>query len=170
MSLSEREFWTVIHGLILGTLFLLAFAGGLASLWSFRPALVTPAGVTERLRRLKIGVWGMAIVAWATVVTGSYIVYPWYRDKAATSARSQLLADESTKLWHQFGMEWKEHIAWVAPMLATAVAFLVTYYGARLVREERMRRLALVLFTTAFFAAGVAGLFGAFINKAAPIR
>ena len=170
MRLSDREFWTVIHGLVLGTLFLLAFAGGIAGLWSLRPTLVTPAGVRERMRRLNIGVWGMAVVAWGTVVTGTYIVYPWYRDKAATSARSQLLGSEDTALWHTFGMEWKEHIAWIAPMLATAVAFLVTYYGPRLVREERMRRLAIVLFTTAFVAAGVAGVFGAFINKAAPIR
>lgn len=170
MSLTDREFWTVIHGLVLGTLFLVAFAGGLAGLWSLRPALVTPAGVVERVRRLKVGVWTMAIVAWATVITGTYIVYPWYRDKASTSARSQLLANPDTAAWHTFGMEWKEHVAWIAPLLATAVAFIVSYYGRRLVRNDRMRRLAIALFTGAFVAAGVAGLFGAFINKAAPIR
>ena len=32
MELNSRETWTVIHGLILGTIFLLAFAGGLAGL------------------------------------------------------------------------------------------------------------------------------------------
>ena len=170
MSLSDREFWTVVHGMVFGTLFLLAFAGGFAGLWSLRPALVTAQGVRERLHRLNIGVWTMALVAWGTVITGSYVVYPWYRDKAATSARSQLLASEDTALWHTFGMEWKEHVAWIAPILATAVAFVVTYYGRRLVREERMRKLAMVLFTVAFLAAAVAGLFGAFINKAAPIR
>ena len=30
MSLTAREFWTVVHGMILGSFFLLAFAGGLA--------------------------------------------------------------------------------------------------------------------------------------------
>lgn len=170
MSLTDREFWTVIHGLGFGTLFLLAFAGGLAEFWNLRPGFTTTAGIEQRIRRLTTGVWVMAIVAWGTVVTGTYIVYPWYRDKAATSARSQLLADPNTALWHQFGMEWKEHIAWVAPMLATAVAFLVSYYGKRLATDNRMRKLALTLFSIAFLAAGVAGLFGAFINKAAPIR
>lgn len=170
MSLTDREFWTVIHGLVLGTLFLLAFAGGIAGLWSLRPALVTATGVRERMHRLNVGVWGMAAVAWATVITGTYIVYPWYRDQAATSARSQLLASKDTALWHTFGMEWKEHVAWIAPILATAVAFLVTYYGQRLVRDDRMRKLAMALFTGAFLAAAVAGVFGAFINKAAPIR
>lgn len=96
--------------------------------------------------------------------------YPWYREAAATSARSQLLANPDTAAWHTFGMEWKEHVAWIAPMLATAVAFMVTYYGRRLVLEDRMRRLAMALFTSAFLAAAVAGVFGAFINKAAPIR
>ena len=170
MSLSDREFWTVVHGMVLGTLFLLAFAGGLAGLWSLRPSLVTPVGMVERLRRLKVGMWGMAIVAWATVVTGTYTVYPWYRDAAATSPRSQLLADTSTALWHTFGMEWKEHVAWISPILATAVAFVVTWYGPRLARENRIRKLALALFVGAFAAAAVAGLFGAFINKAAPIQ
>ncbi|HYZ91078.1 MAG TPA: hypothetical protein VFA34_01640 [Actinomycetota bacterium] len=170
MTLSDREFWTVIHGLVLGTLFLLAFAGGLAGLWSLRPSLVTPVGVVERMRRLKVGMWGMAIVAWATVVTGTYTVYPWYRDKAATSAKSRLIADPDTALWHTFGMEWKEHVAWIAPLLATAAAFVVTWYGLRLARENRMRKLVLALFVTAFVSAAIAGLFGAFINKAAPIR
>ena len=35
MELSNRDAWAVAHGLVLGTIFLLAFAGGLAGLWSF---------------------------------------------------------------------------------------------------------------------------------------
>ena len=170
MELSNRDGWAVVHGLVLGTIFLLAFAGGLAGLWSLRPALVTTVGAVERLRRLRVGLWTMAVVAWATVVTGTYIVYPWYRDQAATSARSRLLADPDTALWHTFGMEWKEHVAWVSPLLATAVAFIVTWYGPRLAREQRMRRLVMVMFVAAFLTAGVAGIFGAFLNKTAPIR
>lgn len=169
MTVSEREFWTIIHGLVLGTLFLLAFAGGFAGLYSLRPALVTTAGVQDRIKRLRIGVWGMAAVAWATVITGTYIVYPWYRDKASTSARSTLLANEDTALWHTFGMEWKEHVAWIAPIVATSVAFMITRYGPRLVRDDRARKFAMALFTIAFLAAGIAGLFGAFITKAAPV-
>jgi hypothetical protein len=34
MSLTSRELWTVLHGLVFGSLFLLAFAGGLAGLYS----------------------------------------------------------------------------------------------------------------------------------------
>lgn len=169
MTLSERELWTVIHGMVLGATFLLAFAGGLAGLWSLRPELLTVGGLRERLPRLMVGIWLMAIIAWLTVLTGTYIVYPWYRDPAKTSPRSLLVADESKKLWHTFGMEWKEHVAWLAPILATAVAFVVIYYGPRLAREDGLRKVLIALFVIAFATAGVAGLFGAFINKVAPI-
>ncbi len=75
----------------------------------------------------------MAVVAWLTVFTGSWIVYPWYRAEP-DGAKFQLLANSSTADWHNFAMEWKEHIAWIAPLLATAVAFAVIYYGRDLVR------------------------------------
>lgn len=29
-----------------------------------------------------------------------------------------------TTRWHDFGMEWKEHVGWLVPLLLTAVAFL----------------------------------------------
>lgn len=170
MSLTTRELWTVLHGLIFGSLFLLAFAGGLAGLYSLRPELVTVAGIRERVRRLMSGTWLMALAAWITVISGTYVVYPWYRTAAPDSPRSLLLANPSTKLWHTFGMEWKEHVGWFAPMLATAVAFVAAYYGTQLAEESRIRRAVIWLFVGAFVAAGIAGLFGAFINKIAPIK
>ncbi len=170
MSLPVRELWTVLHGLIFGSLFLLAFAGGLAGLYSLRPELVTVAGIKERLTRLLAGTWVMATIAWITVLSGTYIVYPWYRASAPDSPRSLILANPATKLWHNFGMEWKEHVGWFAPILATAVAFIVAYYGPQLSQDNRLRRAALWLFSLAFVAAGIAGIFGAFLNKVAPIR
>ncbi len=43
-------------------------------------------------------------------------------------------------------MEWKEHVAWLAPMFATTAAFIVAYYGMKLARQGRVRRLAIALF------------------------
>ena len=74
MEFSSRETWTVIHGLVLGTLFLLAFAGGLAGLWSMRPGLMTTEGIKERMGRLYVGAWVMAAAAWGAVITGTWIV------------------------------------------------------------------------------------------------
>jgi len=154
----------------LGALFLIAFAGGLAGLYSLRPALLTAAGVSERMRRLKIGVVGMAVVAWLTVISGTWIVYPWYREDIPTSAKSRLLADSSTADWHDFAMEWKEHVAWISPILATVVAFIVVYYGTNLIRHVRVRKTAILLFVLAFLFAGIAGALGAFITKVAPVK
>jgi hypothetical protein len=66
-------------------------------------------------------------------------------------------------------MEWKEHVAWAAPFLATAVAFIVVYYGPRLVARPWLRAMVLVMFVAAFAAAAIGGAFGAFLNKVAPI-
>jgi len=170
MSLTSRELWTVLHGLIFGSLFLAAFAGGFAGLYSFRPELVTVAGIRERLTRLLAGTWIMAVVAWVTVWSGTYLVYPWYRASQPDSPRSLLLADPAKAAWHSFGMEWKEHVGWFAPILATAVAFIVAYYGPQLAEDARLRRAVMWLFALAFIAAAVAGVFGAFLNKVAPIR
>src|SRR5918994_3101952 len=103
LSFTYREWWGLIHGMGLGALFLIAFAGGLAGLYSLRPALLTRAGVAERMRRLKIGVVVMAAAAWGTVVSGTWVVYPWYREDIPSSARSKLLADPKTADWHAFG-------------------------------------------------------------------
>jgi hypothetical protein len=175
---------------VLGTIFLLLFGGGLAGLWSLRPGFLTTAGVQERMRRLRIGMWAMAATAWATVITGTWIVYPWYREALAVqgendyagcagavlptgtcSPRDFLKSNVSgdTESWHNFGMELKEHIAWAAPFLATAVAFIVAYYGARLIKRPWLRAATIVMFVGAFAAAAIGGFFGAFLNKIAPI-
>lgn len=190
MELSNREFWTFIHGMVLGSLFLLAFTGGLAGLYSLRPEWVTAVGLRERMTRLRWGISAMALIAWATVLTGTWIVYPWYRENLSEtevdryagcegaqvptdtcSPRDFLLSETSgdTSSWHEFWFEWKEHVAWMAPMFATAAAFLVFYYGRSLAQSPFLRRLVLVLFVGAFVTAGIAGLIGALVTKTAPI-
>lgn len=79
MNFTSRETWTLIHGMILGTIFILSFALGFVALWSLRPELLTKQGVSERIHRMKIGVTFMAVTAWLTVITGTWIVHPWYR-------------------------------------------------------------------------------------------
>jgi hypothetical protein len=170
MHLTYRETWALIHGMILGAAFLLAFGGGLAGLYSLKPGLVTDQGIVERTRRLVLGTWVMALAAWATVVTGTWIVYPWYRAKVPTSPKSQLVANPVTANWHNFGMEWKEHIAWIAPLLATAVAFGVAYYGRDLIKHPGVRKALMVTFVAAFLFAAIAGVMGALITKAAPVH
>jgi hypothetical protein len=145
--------------------------------------------VVERMRRLKVGVIAMAVAARGTAITGTRVVYPWYREQVAgedfaecaglsvpdpdtCSPRDFLLSDASGKTsdWHEFGMEWKEHVAWISPILATVVAFIALYYGTNLIRHDRVRRTASALYVAAFGFAAIAGAFGAFITKVAPIK
>jgi hypothetical protein len=153
--------------MVLGALFLIAFAGGLVEFYLLRP---TPSGLRMSGRRIGVGVTSMAVVAWATVITGTWVIYPWYRERVPTSPRSVLLADPSTEFWHTFGMEWKEHVAWLSPMLATVVAFVVVYYGPALARNDRLRHTAMTLFILAFLVAAVAGVFGSLITQIAPVQ
>ena len=189
MELSNRETWGLIHGLLLGSFFLLAFAGGLAELYGLRARWETAEGIAGSVQRLTVGFWAMAVAAWLTVITGTWIVYPWYRESLAgdefagcegaqipipgdCSPRDFLNSNVSgdTETWHHFGMEWKEHVAWLAPMFATTAAFIVAYYGIKLARQGRVRRLAITLFVLAFCVAAVAGVLGALITKVAPVK
>jgi hypothetical protein len=177
MEITSRELWTVIHGMAFGAAFLLAFGGGLAGLYSLRPQWVTVEGLAERTRRLNVGMVVMALIAWGTVIVGTFIVYPWYRAAAPAGTtdlslfpKALLLASESTAQWHEFGMEWKEHVGWIAPIAATVVAFLVVTYGKQLANDPKIRRAITWFFIVAFATAGIAGMFGAFITKAAPLH
>ncbi len=125
----------------------------------------------------------MAVVAWLTVIVGTFVVYPWYRASPSAGVntsqqsaelekylRSYLLASKDTQDWHKFGMEWKEHVAWLAPMLATVVAYAVLRYGKDLINHQEARRMIMTLFVLSFAIAGIAGLLGALITKAAPLK
>ena len=177
MTISFRELWTVIHGMVIGVLFLLLFSAGLVGLNGLDVNWLSVEGLKQRLRWLKTLLWSMAGLAWATVITGTFIVYPWYRAKPPAGTtdlsafpRSALLADPHKAAWHNFGMEWKEHVGWLAPIAMTVVAFTVSYYGPTLARKVGERRAVMIFYVVSFLTAASAGIFGAFINKVAPIH
>ncbi len=176
MEVTFRESWGIIHGMVFGALFLLSFSGGLLALYGLRPDWMTTRGLGEAAAKLKGWVWSMAIIAWGTVLTGTYIVYPWYRAKPpegttnlAAYPRSFLLANPGAAGWHSFGMEWKEHIAWLAPVAATIVAYVVSKYGTELAEQPQIRKAVTWFLVITFVTAAVAGLLGALITKAAPV-
>ncbi len=175
MGLTAKELWTAIHGMLLWTIFLLAFSSGLIGLWNLRPEWITIAGFPQRLGRLLAGVWVAAVASWLAVLTGTYVLYPLYRARPPEGAdlskfpRAYLQANPDLAEWHD-GMEWKQQVAWLAPILATAVAYVVIRYGPRLAHEEKIRHALIALLTIAFLAAGVAGVVGTSINKVAPMR
>jgi len=118
----------------------------------------------------------MVTLGWAAVLSGAYIIYPWYRAVAPPGAdlalfpKALLTAHSSTAGWHTIGMEWKEHVAWIAPMAATMVAFVLLKHRAAWNGHRQVRTTVLGFAAAAFLAAAIAGGWGAMINKKAPVQ
>jgi hypothetical protein len=177
MEITTRALWTLIHGMGFGTLYLLACSGAVVGLYQFTTSSTAPETKAGHERLVRIYLITMVMLAWAAVLTGAYVVYPWYRAAPPPGPvdlsmfpQRLLLSSPATIGWHSLGMEWKEHVAWFAPISITMVAFVFIRYGHDL-RNHRSLRAAVLVFTLAsFVAAGIAGFFGAMINKYAPIR
>jgi len=177
MEITTRGLWTLIHGMGFGALYLLACSGGIIELYrSITPTLSheSTAGHERFIRSYLIA---MAVVAWVAVLTGAYIIYPWYRAvpppgtmDLAMYPQRLLMSSPTTVGWHSVGMEWKEHVAWFAPISITMVAFVFTRYGRDLAAHRQLRAAVLCFAVASFAAAGVAGFFGAMIDKQAPIH
>jgi len=180
---SYHKIWTLFHGMALGGILLLVFPAVLIGLWSLRQGWITSTGSRAYVRLPAVGAWIIVFLAWLTDIIGSYVPYPWYRVRPewlgakepldlAQFPRSFLLANPNLAFWEDVGMEWKEHLGWIVPILATAVAYVVTTYGATLAEEQNkdIRNSLLALLTIAFLAACVSGLLGALITMLAPVR
>lgn len=177
MEISTRDLLTVLHGMGFGALFMLAFSGALAELYRLS-APGAPTAISARQHRLLVVyLVAMVILAWLTVFSGAYVIYPWYRavppagvTDLADFPRRLLLSSGKTSEWHNVGMEWKEHVAWLAPIAITMVAYVTMKYGRAIVQHRNMRIAVLTFAVAAFVATGIAGAFGAFLNKYAPVR
>lgn len=170
MQLTNREIWALVHGLVIGGPFLLAFAAVLVSLHGLRAELLTAAGVRERVAQLRLAGGVMALMSWTIVAIGTWVLLPWYREDTPDSPRSILVSDPDTRQWHEFADVWKTHVAYMAPILATTAAALVVYYGRTLARDRTIRNLVLALFLGAFAVSSLAALIGSLVARAAPIH
>ena len=176
MQLTLRELLTAMHGMLFGGFFLMAIFGLVVelvrSIHAAEPATLTPRG-----RSLEAGFLILtATLGWLAVFTGTYIVYPWYRAKPPAGTldltaypRSLLLAHPHTAAWHNLGMEWKEHIAFFAPIAITMLAYILIRQRIALRQDPNLRRSVLAFALLALVACGIAATFGAMIDKAAPV-
>ena len=88
----------------------------------------------------------------------------------ASYPRSLLLSSPETEWLHAFAMETKEHLPFVAGILATAVAFVAWRYRRRFLEERAMRRVGAGLLAACFAIVAYVSLLGVFINKVAPLE
>lgn len=177
MEMTVREFWTLIHGMGFGALYLLACPVAVSELYRrYRPYSLQPIEIADEVF-LDGWLAAMSALAWMTVLTGAYVIYPWYRATppvgvSALSAFPQALlkSNPATIGWHSMGMEWKEHVAWIASISIT-MAFAVFHHYQRSLRNHPYLRSAVLIFVLVSFAsAGIAGFFGAELNKHAPVE
>jgi hypothetical protein len=176
MLFSERSLWTMMHGIVLGGSALLMIG---AALFFMLVSRASNGGVATRdaSRPLAWLLTVNAAVLWLTVLSGTYVTFPPYRatppeglTDLAAYPRSQILASPDTAWLHSFAMESKEHMPWIASMLATAVAFVAFHYGSRLLSDVRLRRMAATLLGICFALVSFVTLMGTFVNKVAPLE
>jgi hypothetical protein len=176
MLFSDRSLWTMAHGIMLGGGALMAIFAALFSLYALHPA--DGSAVSHRGSRAVAQLTVLvAALLWAAVLTGTYVVFPPYRAtpppgviELAEYPRSMLLADPAIAWLHAFAMESKEHMPWIATMLATAVAFVATRFRAALLADTRLRRMAMALLAICFVLVAFTALMGTFVNKVAPLE
>jgi hypothetical protein len=177
MEITLRALWTLIHGMGFGGLYLLACSGALVELFRVTTSAAPFESTPGHDRFVKLYFITMIVLAWVAVLTGAYVIYPWYRvtpppgnvDLSMFPQR-MLMSSPTTIGWHTLGMEWKEHVAWFAPISITTVAFIFIKYGRDLRNHPQLRAAVLCFALASFVAAGIAGVFGAMVTKYAPVE
>ncbi len=177
MEITLRALITMIHGMLFGAFFLMAIYGLVVEIYrsAYAEQSAIPTSKGYSLERLYLIC--MVGLGWAAVLTGAYVVYPWYRavpppgvTDPANYPRILMKSSATTAGWHDLGMEWKEYIAWIAPIAMTTVAYVLTKYRLSIREHPQVRTTVLAFALVAFGAAGVAGFFGAMLNKYAPVN
>jgi heme A synthase len=173
---TNRSIWTMIHGIALGGGALMGLSAVLFSLRAMRTA--DPLDVVQNQSRYLAWLTVFVAVAlWLTVLVGTYVTFPPYRatppaglSDLSQYPRSLIQSNPGTVWLHAFAMEIKEHVPWIAAMLATAVAFVGVRYRSRLLSDAHLRGMATLLLTICFVLVSFVAILGVFINKVAPLE
>src|SRR6202789_4345397 len=110
MEITVRGLWTLIHGMGFGALYLLACSGALVELYRCTTSTVPAEASPGQERFLKVYLLAMVVLAWAAVLTGAYVIYPWYRaapppgtTDLAMFPQRLLMSSHTTIGWHSGG-------------------------------------------------------------------
>lgn len=174
---SGDSIWTMVHGIGFGGAALLSLSAALFAMYLLRSGRVVTSGADDPSRPIAQLTTFSAMMLWLTSLVGTYIVFPPYRATPPEGTvdltdypRSLILADPETAWLHAFAMETKEHLPFVAAMLATAVAFVAWRYRSKLLRDRELRGMAVLLLAICFAGVAYVSLLGVLINKVAPVQ
>jgi hypothetical protein len=164
--LTTRQLFFMVHS-GLGIAMVHAFGGGIGT-------LITGGDSPMKDRIRKLSTAALALVAWLASAVGTWGGYAGYRAKMppggdiAMYPREYLMNSPGLAFWETFAMEWKVHVGWTTPFLATAVAFVALRYRRRLVADPLVRKVMTMMLLIAFAGALVAAVMGAMVNVTAP--
>ena len=177
MLFTDRSIWTMIHGIALGGGALMGLSAALFSLRAMSTADVSDVAAQTQSRYLAWLTVSIAVALWLTVLVGTYINFPPYRATPPAGLldlsqypRSLIQSDPGTVWLQSFAMEIKEHVPWIAAMLATAVAFVSVRYRSKLLSDAQLRSMSTALLAICFVLVFFVALLGIFINKVAPLE
>jgi hypothetical protein len=177
MLFTDRSLWTMVHGVVLGGAALMAIAAALFAMSILRTANGSDATTERQSRSLGWLTVLISAMLWLTTLMGTYIVFPPYRATPPEGVtdlsrypRALLLSNPDTAWLHAFAMESKEHMPWIAAMLATAVAFVSLRHRMVLLSDARLRRMSFILVAICLVLVSFVGLMGIFVDKVAPLE
>lgn len=177
MLFTGRSIWTMIHGIVFGGGALMALAAALFSLHAMRAATASDVAAQNQARYLARLMIFTAALLWLAVLIGTYVNFPPYRatppeglTDLAQYPRSLIRSSPGTEWLHSFAMETKEHVPWIAAMLATAVAAVSVRYRSQLLSDRQLNGMATTLVSICLILVSFAAILGVFVNKVAPLE
>jgi len=185
MLFTARSLWTMSHGMALGGGAMIGLAVALFSLRAMRVAGgadATAAGGADATadRQARHVAWLIVVTAsllWSSVLLGTYVTFPAYRatpppgiTDLSQYPKALIQSNPGTAWLHSFAIETKEHVPWIAAMLATAVASVGLRYRAKLLGDRQLNDMATVLLVICFVLVSFVALLGVFVNKVAPLE
>ncbi len=176
MLFTGPSIWTMVHGVGLGGAALLGLAASLFYLYAAPPAPGSSAASASSRALARLTMF-TAIALWLTVIVGTYVMFPPYRATPPAGAvdltpfpRSLLQANAETAWLHALAMETKEHVPWIASMLATSVAFVCGRYRSAVLTDPALRSITTLAVAICFVLVSFVSLMGVWVNKVAPVH
>lgn len=174
---TDRSVWTMIHGIGLGGGALMGLSAALFTLRAMRSADASDSAARSQARHLAWLTVSVAVALWLAVLVGTYVNFPPYRATPpagladlARYPKALLQSNPGTVWLHAFAMEIKEHVPWIAAMLATAVAFVGARHRSSLQKDAALRSLTTATVAICFLLVSFVALLGVFVNKVAPLE
>jgi len=115
----------------------------------------------------------LALLSWLTVLSGTWVLLPWYRQLPANTRQNLLFYPQAYLTsqshladWHHFAMDWKQNIGWLTPFLSTFLAYALITGGGEVYQDPALRRVLSLVYVTLIISTLVPTVLGILINTA----